>query len=84
MLFSELLQDEFTAGKAQGEVIGEARGEAKGKASSIITVLNVLGDVPDELASKIRQVTDTGKQDELLKLAATSTSVEEFAEKAGL
>ena len=72
MLFSELLQDEFLAG------------EAKGKAYSTIMVLNVLGDVPDELASKIRQVTDAGKQDALLKLAATSTSVEEFAKKAGL
>ena len=80
MLFSELLQDEFTAGKAQGEAIGET----KGKAYSTIMVLNVLGDVPDELASKIRQVTDAGKQDALLKLVATSTSVEEFAKKAGL
>ena len=72
MLFSELLQDEFLAG------------ETKGKAYSTIMVLNVLGDVPEELASKIRQVTDADKQDELLKLAATSTSVEEFAKKAGL
>ena len=76
MLFSELLQDEFLA--------GETKGKAEGKAYSTIMVLNVLGDVPDELASKIRQVTDAGKQDELLKLAATSTSVEEFAKKAGL
>ena len=72
MLFSELLQDEFLAG------------EAKGKAYSTIMVLNVLGDVPEELASKIRQVTDAGKQDELLKLAAVSKTVEEFEEKAGL
>ena len=76
MLFSELLQDEFLA--------GETKGKAEGKAYSTIMVLNVLGDVPEELASKIRQVTDAGKQDELLKLAATSTSVEEFAKKAGL
>ena len=84
MLFSELLQDEFTAGKAQGEAIGEARGEARGKAYAITVLLNMLGDVPEELASKIRQVTDAGKQEELLKLAAVSTSVEEFAKKAGL
>ena len=68
MLFSELLEDEFTAGKAH----------------SIIVLLDMSGDVPEELASKIRQVTDADKQDELLKLAATSTSVEEFAKKAGL
>ena len=66
MLFSELLQDEFLAG------------ETKGKAYSTIMVLNVLGDVPEELASKIRQVTDAGKQDALLKLAAVSKTVEEF------
>ena len=72
MLFSELLQDEFLAG------------ETKGKAYSTIMVLNVLGDVPEELASKIRQVTDAGKQDALLKLAAVSKTVEEFEEKAGL
>ena len=76
MLFSELLQDEFLA--------GETKGKAEGKAYSTIMVLNVLGDVPDELASKIRQVTDAGKQDELLKLAAVSKTVEEFEEKAGL
>ena len=63
---------------------GEARGEARGKAYAITVLLNMLGDVPEELASKIRQVTDAGKQDELLKLAATSTSVEEFEKKAGL
>ena len=80
MLFSELLQDEFTAGKAQGEAIGEARG----KAYAITVLLNMLGDVPEELASKIRQVTDAGKQDALLKLAAVSKTVEEFEEKAGL
>ena len=72
MLFSELLRDEFLAG------------ETKGKAYSTIMVLNVLGDVPEELASKIRQVTDAGKQDALLKLAAVSKTVEEFEEKAGL
>ena len=68
MLFSELLKDEFTAGKAH----------------SIIVLLDMSGDVPDELASKIRQVTDAGKQDALLKLAAVSKTVEEFEEKAGL
>ncbi len=68
MLFSELLKDEFTAGKAY----------------SIIVLLDMLGDVSEELASKIRQITDEEKQDALLKLAATSTSVEEFEEKANL
>ena len=72
MLFSELLKDEFLAG------------EAKGKAYSITVLLNMLGDVSEELASKIRQVTDAEKQDELLKLAAVSKTVEEFEEKAGL
>ncbi|MGN0386758.1 MAG: hypothetical protein ACI4EX_12865 [Lachnospiraceae bacterium] len=84
MLFSELLQDEFTAGKAQGEAIGEAKGEAKGKAYSIIVLLDMIGNVSEELASKIGQVTDAEKQDALLKLAAVSKTVEEFEEKAGL
>lgn len=72
MLFSELLKDEFQAGKAEG------------LSYAIIQVLAAYGSVPKNLETKITQVTDSEVLCELLNIATISSTVEEFEAQAKL
>lgn len=62
MLFEELLQKERSAGKAE----------------SILLLLSKQGEVPEELRAKVCEITEIGKLDKLLMVAAESDGLEAF------
>ena len=59
---------------------GNAAGKAIGKAEDILSLLEELGDIPEELRSKILRESDLNVLRKWLKEAAKAESVEAFAE----
>lgn len=59
-------------------------GILKGKADSVIMFLSYKGDVPEELETSICKITTEEKLNDLLRLAASCDSIDEFVTKAEL
>lgn len=57
---------------------GKREGKAEGKADSILTLLEDLGIVPDDVTARIRGQKDEGMLSSWLKFAARATGIEEF------
>lgn len=70
MQWELLLRDERVAGRAEGR--------AEGRAVSILELLEELGEVSEELRTRIMQETDVSVLASWIKLAAKSESVEQF------
>ena len=66
MIFEELLKEERSEGRIEA------------KAEAILELLEVLGPVPGHLSAKIRSETDLELLKKWLRLAARSTSVQQF------
>lgn len=66
MLFEELLKDE------------RAEGRAEGRADSILTLLEDIGEIPEELREKIMNEKNTEILDKWVKLAAKAESIDQF------
>jgi hypothetical protein len=65
----------------EGIEIGELRGELKGKVNAILAFLRArFNEVPQLIADSLRQRTDAVALESLVVLAATCTSLDEFAE----
>ena len=61
------------------ERLAMAEGEAKGKVETILLVLETrFGPISEGLASAIRGITDSDRLAELARLAAVTSSLEEF------
>ena len=77
MTFSE--KKGYTKGVAEGEIKGEIKGEVKGEIKSVIGVLNTrFGEIPHRLKDAVARIDDSTKLSELLTLAVTCLSVDEF------
>lgn len=63
---------------------GVSQGEIKGKINSIIMLLSDMGDVSEELETSICKITAEEKLNDLLRLAASCDSIDEFVAKAEL
>ncbi len=63
---------------------GVSQGEIKGKINSIIMLLSDMGDLPEELETSICKITTEEKLNDLLRLAASCDSIDEFVTKAEL
>jgi hypothetical protein len=74
MLFEELLKDEYSAGKAEGE----AYGIVAGKIEAITELLSDIGTVSESLHAKLCSFTDAEQLHGLVKIAARAESVEAF------
>lgn len=77
MLFEEMMKNEYKSGHEDGV----AEGLVKGKIASLMLLLESGHTISDSLSEKIGQVNDEEKLDELLMVAVTAASVEEFEEK---
>ncbi|MDR2763304.1 MAG: DUF4351 domain-containing protein, partial [Planctomycetaceae bacterium] len=77
---TEGIAEGITEGIAKGKAEGIAEGIAKGKAEGIIRVLTRRFDtIPKKLQRQIMAVKDIDKLDELIGVAATCVSIDEFA-----
>ena len=80
MILQEMLRDEHKTGYAEGETKGIEKGMAKGRVEDI---LDLLADLPGEVSEELRKVLSAERDCEVLrrylKLAASASSVEEFA-----
>jgi hypothetical protein len=70
MLFEELLKDEYSAGKKEGQ--------AEGIVQSMICFLSAKGTVSDELCAKLRSCSDMEQLLALVNFAASVESVSAF------
>ena len=68
----------MTDGIAQGIAQGITQGFTKGITQSILELLENLGDIPQELQSKIMREKDFQQLKIWLKLAAKADSIEQF------
>ena len=65
-------------GRAEGKAVGRAEGKAEGKADSILMLLEDLGEVPEDLAVRVREQKEDSVLCRWLKLAARAAGLEEF------
>ena len=77
MILAEYDEERHIANEKQ---ISWEEGNAAGKAEDILSLLEELGDIPEELRSKILQESDLNVLRKWLKEAAKAESVEAFAE----
>jgi hypothetical protein len=68
-------------GRREGRMEGRMEGRIEGKIEDILELLEELGDVPDILRKKIQKQNDTTVLSKWLRLAAKTSSIEEFEEK---
>lgn len=69
-------------GKEIGKEIGEKLGEIKSKRESVLRFLQVrFGDMRDEIREMVHAVEKVDRLDELIDLAATCESLDDFAGK---
>ena len=73
MLFKEMMEDERSAGRAEGRL--------QGVVSSILAILASTGNVPISLRELIANQKDEDILNQWLLIAATASSVEEFEQK---
>lgn len=69
MIFKEMLREERAEGKLEGKI------------ESILELLEELGEIPEELRSRIMGEKDLETLKKWFKLAAKADSMEEFLEK---
>ena len=74
-------KEEFEEGHSQGLSQGLSQGILRGKMESIIELLKDLGEIPEELQTKIMSEKDLEVINCWFKLAAKANSIEEFQEK---
>ena len=74
MIFEELLKEERSEGKTEGRI----EGRIEAMAEAILELLEVLGPVPGHLSSVICSETDLELLKKWHRLAARSTSVQQF------
>jgi flagellar biosynthesis/type III secretory pathway protein FliH len=70
----------LSEGIAQGKAEGKADGKAEGKAESIISLLEEVGPVEQELRTRILSEKDDAILTAMLKAAAKADSLEQFTE----
>lgn len=70
MIFEEMMEEERNAGRTEG------------KRDDIFELLEEVGAVSKSLTEQIGQLSDEKQLKELLKLAARSTSIDEFEREA--
>lgn len=75
MIWEEMLQDEYSTGKADGK----AEGKTEGMAMATLELLEELGAVSEEIKEKILGVSDFEILKEWHKQAARAESLEQFA-----
>ena len=73
MLFKEMMEDERSAGRAEGRL--------QGVVSSILAILASTGNVPISLRELIANQKDEDILNQWLLIAASASSVEEFEQK---
>ena len=73
MLFKEMMEDERSAGRAEGRL--------QGVVSSILAILALTGNVPISLRELIANQKDEDILNQWLLIAASASSVEEFEQK---
>jgi len=86
MLFEEMMKKEYKSGHEDGMREGELKGrrdglrmgELKGKRESVVSVLSSRFTVSDTLSEKLGLIEDEEVMSELLTLAVTAKSPEEF------
>ncbi|MDR3108546.1 MAG: hypothetical protein LBU65_02490 [Planctomycetaceae bacterium] len=75
-----VFDETFLEGKAEGIVEGKTEGMIEGKADGIIRVLTYrIKEPPKSIQNKINSMTSIQKLDELLVLASTCVSMNEFS-----
>ena len=77
-LFADELSERENQGIGKGIEKGIAQGIEKGKIDDILELLAELGPVPDRLRKKITSQSDCDILTKWLKLAAKSSSIEDF------
>ena len=76
-----LSEQKRAEGKAEGIAIGEARGEVRGKIEILVRILTKrLGPLPEELATKISQLSDLAEIERLADIALDVPTLDQFAE----
>ena len=78
MLFEEMMKKEYKSGHEDGMQEGLRMGELKGKRESVVSVLSSRFTVSDTLSEKLGLIEDEEVMSELLTLAVTAKSPEEF------
>ncbi|MCQ2495617.1 MAG: Rpn family recombination-promoting nuclease/putative transposase [Lachnospiraceae bacterium] len=78
MLFEEMMKNEYKAGREDGIIEGKREGQLEGRLESIISVLSVRFNISAGLSEKLTSVNDGEKLSQLLTLAATAASAEDF------
>ena len=73
MLFKKMMEDERSAGRAEGRL--------QGVVSSILAILASTGNVPISLRELIANQKDEDILNQWLLIAASASSVEEFEQK---
>lgn len=76
MLLEELMDEEYSKGKAEGK----NEGRAEGRAAFIMKVLSKYGDISEEARTRISTITDINKLDELFASALNLNSAEDLEE----
>jgi flagellar biosynthesis/type III secretory pathway protein FliH len=80
MTLEEMLWRKEQEGKKLGMAEGLSEGIAQGKAESIITFLEEMGSVEQELRTRILSEKDDATLTAMLKAAAKADSLEQFTE----
>ena len=78
MKFEEIMAYREEVGFTRGEKAGVARGELVARRQTIVDVLEMYGEITDELRNKIEQMEDPEILSQWIKLAVKAGSVEEF------
>ncbi|MCM1101640.1 MAG: 3-isopropylmalate dehydrogenase, partial [Acetatifactor muris] len=81
----ELEQDWKAEGEVKGRTEGRMEGRMEGKIEAILDFLGELGEIPRELAERIKSQTDLETLSLWCKAAARAQSLQQFEERiAGL
>ena len=80
MLLELMLKDERKAGKIEGLKEGREEGLKEGRIEDLLELLEERSVVPENLRKTIMEETDLSTLKKWLKLAAKSSSIEQFME----
>lgn len=78
MVFEEMMRDERNEGRKEGR----KEGRLEGKREAVLKLLEVFGTIPQTLSEQILSECNSEKLDQLLREAASSTSLEAFIKES--
>lgn len=78
MLFEEMMQDEFRAGRAEGKT----EGQTETLANCILEVLSAKGTVSEGLENRIHGISDLSQLTKMFSYAVSATSIADFEKES--